>query len=78
MNPKFIQITYNGVLAGYGFVNLDSTYEKTLRLNLSHFSTKLYDNYAEVLEKFLVFLQDNLIYDEILINLYYYLKVHIN
>ncbi len=77
LNPKIIQIYYEKDITGYACVNYDSCYDNYLRLHLSHFSALNYDKFPEVFEKFLEYLNKNMIFDEIIINLYYTNKVYL-
>jgi len=76
LTPKIVQIYYEDKLCGYAFFHYDVTYDQYLRLNLSHFSLRLYDEYSSILEKFIDFLSENLLFDEIIVDIFYLLKVY--
>ena len=62
--------THNNI-AGYAFISYEVNYDNYLRIDLNHFSTSFYENYDIILESLIKYLSDNLIFDEIIVNIYY-------
>jgi hypothetical protein len=74
INPKIILAHSQNKLVGVCCISYDSSYDLTLRLQITHFTTTLYNKLSTVITLFKDFIFANCLCDEILIDIFYDFK----
>jgi hypothetical protein len=71
-NPKILIEKDKGEINSMCFLSYDTSYEFALRLVINHFSTKDYDDIESKFSKFIQFILDHFLFDELYIDLHYH------
>jgi hypothetical protein len=71
-NPKIlIAKDWDDKIIAFCFLSYDTSYEQSLRLIITHFSTVIYDRFEIIFSTFITFILQNFLLDELFIDLYY-------
>jgi hypothetical protein len=70
-NPKVLIETTQGNITSMCFLSYDTTYEFALRLVINHFSTTEYNDIESKFSKFIQFILEHFLLDELYIDLHY-------
>jgi hypothetical protein len=71
-NPKILIEKTKGEITSMCFLSYDTSYEFALRLVINHFSTVEYNDIESKFSKFIQFILEHFLFDELYIDLHYY------